>query len=101
MLRNKLTCELSFSLAAVLTVSSLSLNFSFVHLLGVVMDSHDSLLQESGSELEILCTVLCRTLVRDTWMLRKKKYVLACILSLEDYSVCAKDHSCYNISQSD
>lgn len=99
MLRNKLTCKLSFSLASALAVSSLSLNLNFVHPLGMVMDSHDSRLQESRRELEILCTVVCRTLVRDTWML--KKNVLASILSLEHYSVCAKDHSCYNISQSD
>lgn len=101
MLRNKSTCRFSFPLASVLAVSSLSLKCRSSSRYG------DGFLTLGFRSLEVnlrFCALLCAERwprFLDAKERKKERNVLASIVSLELYSVCAKDHSCYNISQSD
>lgn len=56
--------------------------------------------EESRNKFVILHTAVCRNTDPASWMPIKKN-ALGCIFSLEYCSLCEKDYSCYNISQSD
>lgn len=97
--RTKWLCKLSFSLVSILPPHLLSFNLNAFDLLDIMLGSYYFQLQGGRSEIVILCIVLQRD--ESCWLDAQKRNALDCILSLEHYSVCAKDCACYDISQSD
>lgn len=94
-LRPKLLCELSSPFVSTPLKLSLSFKWNTLDLLGIMMGSYYSQLQESGSTFNFVHSAERWTLLAGC---PPQPNALGCILSLEHYSACAKDYSCNSIS---